>query len=302
MPRRFLTFAAVFLFTAPLFAQTADDIIARFVKTVGGMEHINAVTTLRRVGHYTGGGGFEAKITQENKRPDRVREDFMLQGMDGITAWDGKTGWKIDPFQGKKDPEPLGEEELKSIIEDSDIDGPLINYRQKGNRVEYLGMEPVEGTDAYKLKVTLASGDTLYYYMDTDYYVPIKIESTRIVRGAERSYESSLGDYKEVAGWYLPFSIEVNAKGSPNRQKYTYDRIEANVPIPDDRFRKPSMPSTSSTAKAPDASDQQPPPPDTKGEKKPPVAELQLDKRSPSPRRGSLVVVTTSGDVKGSIR
>ena len=87
-------------------------------------------------------------------------------------------------------------------------------------------MEPVEGTDAFKLKVTLASGDVRYYFMDTDYYVPIKIETKRMIRGAEREYETSLGDYKEVSGWYMPFSVESNVKGSANRAKVTYQKIE----------------------------------------------------------------------------
>src|SRR5439155_4620312 len=116
----------------------------------------------------------------------------------------------------------------------------LVNYQQKGNKVEFVGMDQVEGTEAYKLKVTLASGDVRYYYMDTNYYVPIKIEMKRMVRGAEREYETSLGDYKEVAGWYLPHSIEGNMKGSPFKQKVTYEKIEANVPIDDSRFAVPT--------------------------------------------------------------
>jgi len=285
MRRTLLAFAGIFLFSTSLSAQTADEIIAKFVKTVGGMDRIAAATTLRRSGKYIGGGGFEATITQENKRPDLVREDFMLQGMDGVTAWDGGTGWKIEPWQGKKDAEPLGEEELKSIIEDADFDGPLVNYRQKGNKVEYAGREPVEGTDTFKLKVTLKNGDTRYYYMDTDYYVPIKIESTLVVRGAERTYESSLGDYKEVNGWYLPFSIETNVKGSPNRQKYTYEKIEANVAIADGRFHKPSLPAKEAAPQAPDASDKQPKPEKTEA-KKPPVAVLK-NQSSQSIAKGS---------------
>jgi hypothetical protein len=91
---------------------------------------------------------------QENKRPNHVREEFSLQGMTGINAYDGSNGWKIEPWQGKKDAEALTEEEMHSILEDADFDGPLINYQQKGNRVGFLGMEPVEGSDAYKLKVT----------------------------------------------------------------------------------------------------------------------------------------------------
>ena len=145
----------------PLLAQTADDIISKYIKTVGGMEKINAVNSLRRTGKFTGGGGFEAGILEENKRPNLVRQEFLLQGMVGVTAYDGRNGWKIEPWQGKKDPEPLGEDEMKGIVENSDFDGPLVNYGQKGNKIEFVGMEPVEGTDAYKLKVTLASGDRI---------------------------------------------------------------------------------------------------------------------------------------------
>src|SRR5438874_2652392 len=163
-------------------AQTAEEIVARYVKAVGGMDKIQTVHSLRRSGKFIGGGGFEAVILQENKRDASVREEFSLQGMTGINAYDGKTGWKVEPWNGKKDPEALSEEEMKQIVEDADFDEPIVNYQQKGNKVEYVGMEKVEGTDAYKLKVKLASGDVQYYYMDTDYYVPIKIEMKRMIR------------------------------------------------------------------------------------------------------------------------
>lgn len=224
-------------------AQTADEIISKYIKTLGGIEKIQAIKTLRRTGKFNGGGGFVAAILEEDKRPGMVREEFSLQGLTGVNAYDGKTGWKIEPWQGKKDPEPLGEEELKSIIEDSDLDGPLVNYQQKGNKVEFVGLEPVEGTDTYKLKVTQKNGDVRYYFMDTDYYIPIKIETQRIVRGAEQDYETSLGNYKEVAGVYFPFSVETNVKGSQNKQQVTYEKIEANVPLDDSRFKLPTMPS-----------------------------------------------------------
>lgn len=224
---------------APLPAQTADEIIAKYVKTVGGIEKIQAVSSLRRTGKFTGGGGFEAAVLQENKRPNKVREEFSLQGMTGVNAYDGKTGWKIEPWQGKKDAEALSEEEMKQIVEDADFDEPLVNYRQKGNKVELVGTEQVEGTDALKLKVTLASDDVRYYYMDSEYYVPIKIEMKRMIRGAEQEFETSLGDYKEVAGWYLPYSVETRRKGSEDAQKITFEKIEANVPIDDARFAKP---------------------------------------------------------------
>ena len=264
-----LALAALALGAAPLPAQTADDIIAKYIKTIGGMDKIQAVTTLRRTGKFTGGGGFEAAVLQENKRPNKVRQEFSLQGMTGVNAYDGKTGWKIEPWQGKKDAEALSEEEMKEIVEASDFDEPLVNYQQKGNKVEFVGMDQVEGTDAYKLKVTLASGDVRYYYMDTDYFVPIKIDTKRMVRGAEREYETLLGDYKEVNGWYLPFSVESGPKGSQFKSKVTYEKIEANVPFDDQIFRRPAAKSEPATA--PDASTTPPKQPEAEkpGEKKP---------------------------------
>ena len=256
MRRLILSLAVVALTAASASAQTADEIVEKFVKTVGGMDKIQAVKSLRRTGRYNGGGGFEATVVEENERPNLVRQEFIIQGMTGVTAYDGKSGWKIEPWNGKKDAEPLGEEELKGILEDSDLDGPLVNYKQKGNKVEYVGMDQVEGTDAYKLKVTLANGDVRYFYMDTDYYVPIKIEVKRMVRGAEREYETILGDYKEVNGWYLPFSVESGPKGSQFKGKVTYEKIEPNVAIDTARFRQPAA--KSSVAGAPDASNVEP--------------------------------------------
>jgi hypothetical protein len=241
--RTLLTLAALSLYAASLWAQSADSLINKYIQASGGMARIQALQTLRRTGKYTGGGGFEAVVVQENKRPASVREEFSIQGMTGINAWDGRTGWKIEPWNGKRDPEALGEEEMHGILDDADFDGPLVNYQAKGNRVEYQGVEQIEGSDAYKLKVTRPNGDVSFFYLDTEYYLPIRIDTQRMIRGAPQESETSLGDYKQVAGVYLPFSYESGAKGSSSaeRGKTTFDKIEANVPLDDQRFARPGV-------------------------------------------------------------
>jgi hypothetical protein len=226
---------------APAAAQSADSLIAKFVQAAGGIDRIRAIHSLRRTGKYNGGGGFEAVVVQENKRPNSVREEFSIQGMTGINAYDGRDGWKIQPWEGKRDPESLGEDEMHAILDDADFDGPLVDYQAKGNRVEYQGVEQVEGSDAYKLKVTRPNGDVSFYYLDTEYYVPIRIDTQRMIRGAPQETETSLGDYKRVAGVYLPFSYESGPKGSSSadRSKINYDKIEANMPLDDKRFVRP---------------------------------------------------------------
>src|SRR5713101_4007974 len=242
MRRIMFALAGLALSAGPVSAQTADEIIAKHIQTIGGREEMQKFKTVRRTGKITMGGGFEAVVVHENKRPNMVRQEFSMLGMTGVTAYDGQRGWKIQPWQGKKDPEPLGEEEMKAIREDADFDGPIVDYQRKGHKVEFIGLESVEGTDALKLKVTLKNGDTRYYYMDTDYYVPIKVEMKLMVRGAEREYETTLGDYKQVGGVYWPHSMETNVKGSPEKAKTTFEKVETNVPLEDSRFRAPGAP------------------------------------------------------------
>jgi photosystem II stability/assembly factor-like uncharacterized protein len=234
-----------FIVASSIQAQSVDEIVNRYVQRVGGLERIQALQTISRTGKFYGGGGFEANVHNENKRPNKVRLEFAFQGMLGVNAWDGKSGWKIEPWQGKKEPETLSEDEVKSIIEDAEFDDPLFNYQQKGNKVELIGKDDIEGTEVYKLKATLANnGDVRTYYLDADSYVPIKYEVKRIVRGAEREFEVELGDYKEVSGGngvLLPFAFAIGGKGSPSSSKaqYAWERIEANAALDDRRFTKP---------------------------------------------------------------
>ena len=227
-----------------------DQVIERYLKTVGGKNRIDETQTLRRAGKFVGGGGFEATYKQDNKRPNKVRVELSFLGLTGVTAYDGKSGWKIEPWQGRKDPEPLGEDELKSIVEDAEFDDPLFDYRAEGNTVTLLGTDEIEGTAVYKIRATLKSnGDVRTYYLDADSYVPIKIDVKRTVRGEERDFEISLGNYKPVNGWYLPFAIEVGAKGSQDRAKLTFESVQSDIVMDDALFERGAKPVTPSASK-----------------------------------------------------
>ncbi len=252
MRKLLLGIVGLMFFALPATAQTADEIVAKYIQKIGGMEKIQAIKSMRQTGKFSGGGGFEAVVVNENKRPNKTRQEFALQGLTAVSAYDGQDGWKINPFQGKKDAESLGEDEMKAMIDEAGFDDSLINYQARGNKVEYVGMDAVDGTDTFKLKVTLPSGTVKTYYMDTDYYVPIKIETKRMIRGAEVETETILGDYKEINGVYYPHSFESGAKGSQNKAKITIEKIEANVPLDDTRFARPAMKSAAQPTKTPE--------------------------------------------------
>jgi hypothetical protein len=225
--------------TASVWAQTADGIVAKYIENIGGSDKLAAIQSIRATGRFIGGGGFEAEVVDEFKRPGKVRHDFMLQGFTLVNAYDGRNGWRINPFGGKKDAEAMGEGQLKQIVEESDIDGPLIDLAKKGHKIEFAGREEYEGSDVFKLKVTLADGTVKHYYLDAEYYIPIKVETKQIIRGSEVEYDEIFGNYKKVNGVYFPFSVESGPKGSQNRQIVTWDTIEVNVPVDDARFAMP---------------------------------------------------------------
>ena len=212
-----------------LHGQTAEELVNKNILAKGGMEKIKAIHSIRMSGKSTLDGGLTATFSQTNVRPNLVRETFALQGMLAVQAYDGASGWQIQPFQGRKDPELLGEDDLRDLVLDSDIDGPLVDYKEKGNTVEYLGHDVIDGDDALRLKVTLKDGDIIYYYLDPDTYLEIRKEIRQFIRGSVRDRVVDLGAYKPVAGVMYPFSTSVGTKANPGAQTYTAQKIEANV-------------------------------------------------------------------------
>jgi hypothetical protein len=239
MFRNLLTLAcAIFLSGIALHAQTVDEIIAKNIQAHGGVEKLKAVQTIRMRGKFDA-GSFRAGFMQENKRPDKVREEQIIQGLAAIQAYDGKVGWQVNPFGGRRDAELLSQDDLKGLMIDADIDGPLVDYQQKGHKAELVGHDSVEGTDCYKIKLSLKNGDVRLYFLDTDSFLELKIETQSNIRGTVQYSETYYGDYEEVKGLYYPFAFEGGAKGDTNRVKYSVEKMEINVPIEDSVFTLP---------------------------------------------------------------
>ena len=226
-----LVLLAVCCFGVSSYSQTADELIAKNIQARGGMEKMKAIKTTRVTARFEGGGGFTARVGQENQRPNLLRETFTLQGMTQVQAYDGSQGWQIQPFGGKKDPELMGEDDVRDLLLDADFDGPLVDYKEKGNTVEFLGHDTVDGDDALRLKVTQKNGDIIYYYLDPDTFLEIRKEVQEFIRGSVRESVVEYGSYKPVNGVMYPFAISQGSKANPAAQTTTIQKIEVNVNI-----------------------------------------------------------------------
>ena len=237
-------FAVVVLLAASpaLSAMTADELVAKNIEARGGLAQIKAIQSIKTKGRLTIGGDnpFEMELASYVTRSGKFRQEGALQGMTQIQAWDGSEAWQIQPFGGRKDPDRMSVEDAMDLLDNADIDGPLVDYKAKGHKLEYLGTQDVDGTEAHKLKLVEKDGDVKYIYLDPDYFLEIRITSQRKVRGAEVEYESDLGNYEKVAGVYMPYSYEVGEVDGPKAQKITLEKVEVDVPLEDAFFAFPA--------------------------------------------------------------
>lgn len=221
-----------------------DELVAHNLEARGGLDKIEAIKSIRFEGQlrFTGGfGSFDMSMVQFKQAPESIRNEVSVQGLTQVQAWNGSEGWQINPFQGRKDPERMTDDDARGLADDATIGGPLVNYKTRGSTVEYLGVEDVDGTEAHKLKVTLKNGDVQTVYLDPDHFIEIRVVGQRKVRGTEVEDVTDYGDYERVADIYFPFSITSHTKGDGGQQQITIKSAEANVPVDAAEFAFPSQ-------------------------------------------------------------
>jgi len=239
MRKLFVLLTAIVLFSSvQVFAQTADELINKNIQAHGGLDKMKAMKSIKMTGKINLGQGMEAPFVYEKKRPDKIRIEFLIQGMNNIQAFDGTTAWAQAPISGSKDPQKMNAEDTQDMIEQADFDGPLVDYKAKGNSVEYIGKEDVEGTSAHKIKVTLKNGQVRYLFVDPD--SGLELKSTAVIKreGVEASVDTFFGDYKEVNGLIFPFSVEQKVKD--HSTQFMVEKVEVDANLDDSLFQMPA--------------------------------------------------------------
>lgn len=214
----------------PAFAITADELVAKNLEARGGADSLRAIKSLHTVGKMRLGGGVEAKTETFAIAPDRIRFEFSLQGLTAINAWDGKQAWTVQPFEGRRDPQKMSSDDAKDLVLAANIGGSLLDWKAKGSKLEYLGTEDIDGTDAHKLRVTFKNGDSQVLFLDPDHFLEIRTEDHLTIRGQEQVNRTDLGEYAQVAGVYFPYEQGQNQ----------IESIEVNTPIDASIFNFPT--------------------------------------------------------------
>ena len=220
-----------------VYSQDADEILTNYFENTGGLNTWKNLKTMK-IKATLDQGEMQLSAVIFRKEPDLSRTEIDVQGKTIVQAYDGVTGWMINPMMGSEEPQKMPEEMVEAMKEEK-FESELIDYKEKGNTVDLEGTEVVEGTETYKIKLTKKNGDVEYYFFDTEYFVPI-MERRVIKVGPAKGQESEtyISDYQEVDGLMVPFFIEVKSNGQ-SIQKLTIEEYVLNESIEDTLFAYP---------------------------------------------------------------
>ena len=250
---------------SPLLAMpepTAAELVAKNLAARGGASALAAIKTLEFNGKFIAPGDFQLSYhgtRARNPGGDRMRDDLTIQGLTIIQAYDGRSAWKVNPFQGRKDAERMSADESRAQADAGLIDGALLASLHDGSSVRYLGREDFDGTDAYKLQVRQKDGDQYDYLLDPDTFLEIRATETRQVRGAQTVTSYEYGDYDKVGGVYFPMAIDSWQPAQPDqRVRILIASAAANSPLDPSYFAQPGAAAVAAAPTAPDASEKSP--------------------------------------------
>ena len=229
---KLLFLAAIALAGVSASAQTADEIIAKNTEALGGAEKLASLKTVVMTGGMSV-QGTDIVLTMTKSHMVGVRVDIEAGGTSNYQVATPKEGWVFMPAMGMADPVKMDDDQLKSFYGQMDVQGSLFNYKEKGSTVELAGTEKVDGSEAYKLKVTLKNGKTSTYFIDKKTNLVVKTSGKSNVQGQEMDVETTLADYKKNAdGYTFPYAI-TNMQGT-----ISFDKIETNVAVDEKIFSK----------------------------------------------------------------
>jgi hypothetical protein len=222
-------FIAAAFSLASVKAQTADEIIGKYVEAIGGLENWKKVNSVVQTGSISFNGmEIAVSVTVDNKKG--MRRDISVMGMSGYTIVTPTSGWNFMPFQGGQTaPEPMTEEDLKEAQDGLDVHGSLIDYQGKGHSVELLGKEDVDGTECFKIKLTQKGGKVETYFIDPNTYFIVKSVSIMKANGQEAEVTTTYTNYQKLAeGIYVPMLMSVPLGGPGMNADLVLSKVEIN--------------------------------------------------------------------------
>jgi hypothetical protein len=217
-------------------AQSADDVVNKYIKAVGGEDAWKKVTSIKKTGTVSIQGN-EGKLilTQVDKKGFRMDLGFDIPGMGPINNYLFVTpteGYMFFPIQGQTEPKAMSADEVKEMQEGLNVADEVLALKQKGTKMEYVGKEKVDEKDAHKLKY-VEDGNPVFLYFDAATNYLVKRTATVEAQGQKMEMAATYKDYQKT-----PEGISVAMGGTdPQLGDFTYTSVEVNKPVEEGTFK-----------------------------------------------------------------
>jgi hypothetical protein len=159
-----LTLIAVLTATL-IWAQTADDVISKYIDGLGGIEKVKSISSIYMESVAVGPNGSEIStvVYRVQGKLYRTEMDFGM-GKFGMIVTD-KGGWVSNPRNGGAY-EAAPAEMVAGQQAEMDCVSPLLDYSAKGYSAELIGQETIEGKTCYNIKLTNKAGKSTNYFIE----------------------------------------------------------------------------------------------------------------------------------------
>lgn len=225
-------------------AQSADQIIEKHIEAAGGRGVWSKVSSLKYTGNYVMGPGMLAPVTEciWSVPVNILYSEFNWQGMSSKSCMAADSGWSYNPFGGKREADPMSASEIRMAKLNSDPQGLLFNFKEKGYSADYLGTDDMDGSEVFKIRLTTKRGDLVYFYIDTDSYLMLKLSRRVKLKDKEEKSTTIFADYRKTDfGIVVPFMQSwVNDDGTEGGVTQ-FVKVEVNVPLDQTLLAKPAV-------------------------------------------------------------
>ena len=219
-------------FTRILHAQTANDLVNKYISAMGGKQKLASLRTVKMEANLNV-QGTDIGIVITKKHLAGMRIDISTMGTENYQIVTPAKGTIFMPVQGMSEPTAMPDDQLKAILPQLDLEGSFVNYENKGTIVELIGHENVDGEDCYNLKVTDKNGIITNCFISAKTSFIVKTNGKRVLNGEEMEVATTYNNYKQNAdGFWFPYST-TNMQGTTD-----FSKIDTNIPVDESIFNQ----------------------------------------------------------------
>lgn len=213
---------------------TANSIIEKYLAAIGGVNKLKGVKdlSLESSGLIQ---GQEIDFLQQYKLPGKYKMVVSVPAMGETPVSEIVINGDSITVKNMGKDVPVTDEMKDGLKERLDV-FPELKYNSTGYQLALTGIQNLNGTDVYVMKVTDPAGNTAtnYYDLQTGLKAKEITESTGMGGTSESSV--TYGDYQEVNGIKFPFSLDTD-NGNGMALNLKVKEIKVNSGLSDQEFQ-----------------------------------------------------------------